>query len=63
MATTTRRAAAAALAAMGAAACAPLFPRVAFARDPRPAAGRQRIIVPFAAGAPQMGLAGSAPRS
>ena len=56
MATTTRRAAAVALAAMGAAACAPLFPRVAFAKDLRPAAGSQRIIVPFAAGGTADGL-------
>ena len=56
MATTTRRAAAAALAAMGAAACAPLFSRVAFAQDPRAAGGSQRIIVPFAAGGTADGL-------
>src|ERR1044072_3418488 len=56
MATTPRRTAAAALAAMGAAACAPLFTRVAFAGNTRPTAGSQRIIVPFAAGGTADGL-------
>jgi tripartite-type tricarboxylate transporter receptor subunit TctC len=56
MATTTRRSAAAALAAMGAAACVPLFTRVASAGNTRPTAGSQRIIVPFAAGGTADGL-------
>ena len=63
MATTTRRAASAALAAMGAAAYAPLFTRVAFAGNARPTAGASASSCHLPPAARRMASAASSPRS